>query len=69
MKTDNQEETLTPSWLADKGYTMSAAARRVKRSVQHVRMILIGARTSPKIEAQLRSLPRRAFVYRERIVR
>lgn len=65
--TKTQEPRLTPGWLTSKGYTIAAAARRIKRSHNHVSQVLHGKRQSAKVEAALRALPWRDWTPRERI--
>lgn len=62
-----QEQTLSITMLRAKGYTVAAAARRVGRSHNHVRLILLGERRSKKIEQALMALPLRPMNWREKI--
>ncbi len=62
-----QEQTLSITMLMAKGYTVAAAARRVGRSHNHVRLILLGERRSKKIEQALRALPFRPLQLREHV--
>ena len=64
---EKQEQSLTFSWLVAKGYTIAAAARRIGRNHNHVRLVLKGERRSKKTEAALVALPFRPFIGRERI--
>ena len=66
---EEQEQSLSSSWLISKGYTIAAAARRIGRSHNHVRLVLLGERRSKKTEEALISLPLRSYVARERITR
>jgi len=67
--TEIQAKTLTPSWLLAKGYTIAAAARRIGRSHNHVRMVLYGKRQSRVVLSALAALPPRELNLRERISR
>lgn len=67
MDNQKQVEKLSVSWLYSRGYTVSAAARRVSRTTTHVRAILTGQRTSKALENALRKLPPRPMVLRERV--
>ena len=62
-----QEQTLSFSWLIGKGYTIAAAARRIGRSHNHVRLVLTGERRSKKVVDALIALPNRPLQPREKI--
>lgn len=62
-----QDETLSAAWLIARGYTISAAARAIGRSHQHVSQVLHGKRYSKAVCAALRHLPTRPLVLRERL--
>ena len=49
------------------GYTLSAAARKVKRSKTHVYFVLKGERQSPQLLRKLRALAPRPLILRERV--
>lgn len=51
--------TLTPEYLAGRGYTISRAARAVDVSTTHLRLVLKGQRTgSRELLKKLRTLPK-----------
>lgn len=62
-----QDESLNAAWLIARGYTISAAARAIGRSHQHVSQVLKGKRYSKTVCAALRLLPARPLVLRERL--
>lgn len=66
MNTNMQAETPTIQWLYEHGYTICAAARKIRRSHGHVSLVLRGKRESPNVMAALLRLPKRALVLRER---
>lgn len=62
-----QDERITNTWLRDRGYTVSAAARKIGRNVGHVYRVVKGERKSIAVLNALRSLPQRPFASREAI--
>lgn len=69
MNNTMQAESVSVEWLYSKGYTISAAARRVHRSANHVSLVLRGRRQSRSIVAALRALPVRRITLRERVAK
>ena len=59
-------QDLTPEKLLEKGYTMRAAARAIKRSAPHVYLVLTGKRISPPTLEALNELPPRVLSLRRR---
>ena len=49
------------------GYTYSSAARALKCSTTHLYLVATGARSSRKLAAKLRELPKRSLSLRERV--
>lgn len=63
-----QEEKPSKKWLYERGYTISGAARKIKRSHGHVSMVLSGERESGEVIRLLKALPvRKDLILRERI--
>ena len=62
-----EEPKLTAEWLMKRGYTFSAAARRLGVSTVQVSQVVHGKRSSRSLEAKLLALPPRKFVCREKI--
>lgn len=62
----NQHE-ISKDWLRFKGYTISAAARKIRRSHVHVSMVLDGKRESREVIRLLIELPSRPYIARERL--
>ena len=62
-----QDERITNTWLRERGYTVSAAARKIGRNVGHVYRVVKGERKSIAVLNALRSLPQRPFASREAI--
>lgn len=62
-----EEPKLTAEWLMKRGYTFSAAARRLGVSTVQVSQVVHGKRSSRSLEAKLLALPPRKFVYSEKI--
>lgn len=55
------DETITKDELLAKGYNLRQAARAIDRSVEHVRLVLSGQRSSRLIIAALCALPKRPY--------
>lgn len=62
-----QEKTITKQQLYLKGYTISAAARRIGCSAAHVNMVVNGKRTSRSLISRLQALPQRELVLRAKL--
>ncbi len=65
----NMQDKYTVSWLYEKGWTVAAAARRLKRSTPHLYYVLTGKRQSKKLLAAVDALPQRSLSLRERLSR
>lgn len=53
----NSKAEITHSWLRERGYTISSAARALKLHPSHVNRVLSGKRQSNKLLEQIASLP------------
>lgn len=63
-----KQDDISVEWLYSKGYTISAAARRICRTPNHVSLVLRGKRESLAVSAALRALPARPLmVLREKL--
>lgn len=62
-----QDKSITLEWLYHRGWTLSAAARKINRSKTHVYFVLKGERQSPQLLSKLRALAPRRLVLRERV--
>lgn len=60
-----QAETIDRSWLYARGYTISQAARHIKRSIAHVHRVVNGERESKAVTEDLKKLPLRPLRLRE----
>ncbi len=58
---------MTAKDLIDKGYTVGAAARAIRRSKTHVYYVVTGKRISISVLEALKKLPARPMQFRERI--
>ncbi len=59
--------SITKAELLAKGYNVRQAARALGRSVEHVRLVLSGHRSSQVVMASLCSLPQREYKARRRV--
>ncbi len=55
------DPTITKDELQAKGYNLRQAARAIDRSVEHVRLVLSGQRSSRVIMTALCALPKRTY--------
>ncbi len=62
-----QAQSITVTDLIGKGYTISAAARAIRRSKTHVYSVVTGQRISKSVIDELKRLPRRPLQLRERV--
>lgn len=62
-----QAQTMTASDLFNKGYTISAAARAIRRSKTHVYYVVTGKRISASVLDELKRLPIRPLRLREKL--
>lgn len=60
-----QSEKINREWLRARGWTISQAAKALKRSRNHVATVLRGERHSAALERKLRELPLRTPRWRE----
>ena len=60
---------MTANDLVNKGYTVGAAARAIRRSKTHVYYVITGKRISISVIEALKKLPARPLQLRERITR
>ncbi len=58
---------MTANDLINKGYTVGAAARAIRRSKTHVYYVITGKRISISVIEALKKLPARPLQLRERI--
>lgn len=58
---------MTANDLINKGYTVGAAARAIRRSKTHVYYVITGKRISISVIEALKKLPTRPLQLRERI--
>jgi len=63
------QDKYSVSWLYEKGWTVAAAARQLKRSKPHLYNVLTGKRQSKKLLAAVDALPPRPLSLRERLSR
>ncbi len=63
-----QDEIINAESLRHKGNTVSSAARKIKRSTAHVFRVITGERESRAVVADLKKLPTRPYIPRERVV-
>lgn len=62
-----QAQTIDKNWLYAQGWTIRQAARKLRRSPQHIAEVLKGARKSDPLIRKLQNLPARPLQFRERI--
>ena len=60
---------MTAKDLIDKGYTVGAAARAIRRSKTHVYYVVTGKRISISVLEALKKLPVRPLQLREKLTR
>lgn len=60
---------MTAKDLIDKGYTVGAAARAIRRSKTHVYYVVTGKRISISVLEALKKLPARPMQFREKLTR
>lgn len=62
-----KQTEISKNWLYGKGYTVSAAARKIRRSQVHVSLVLAGKRESQEVIRLLIALPERPLTLREKV--
>lgn len=67
MPTKTQHEIIDRKWLYSQGWTVRAAARRIKRSPQQVSRALMSNRGNAPTVRLLLDLPARDLILRERL--
>lgn len=67
MNTTEAQAATIEALLLSRGYTISAAARAIRRSKSQVYYVVKGVRQSAIILKKLRALPKRRLTLRERI--